>query len=422
MLKSLFLSTSRELTLFSKISREVFLFGAMVVFITLPWAKSLSSFGIGIAIGMGFVYAMVNLKELTKEDKRYIFLFFMMYGLGVMSYFYSENIDEAMAKLFLKLPLLLLPFSLPLVRKLGDKRRLFLLMTFLLVVFGNALVSTIHYFLNFEELNAMVLHAKPIPILGKIYHIQFSVFNALSIFVGIYLLDKLKKNKWKYLFAFLAGANFIMIHILAARTGIFSFYLTAGVLLLFYTIKNKSIKGFIALGIMVLSLVAAYFFSTSFRNRVYDTEKDLRTYMEGTYPNHYSNTQRIMAFKTALKVLEKNPFKGVGIGDVKDEMLVQYELDKSPLLIETRKKPHNQFLEIGLQSGIVSLVVLLLVFLFPFIKSRHILTTAFLMLFFISMQFESLLERQASLYVFSLFYVILMPLGKRETEGASTIS
>ena len=416
MLKSLFLSTSKELTLFSKISREVFLFGAMVVFLTLPWAKSLSSFGIGIAIGMGFVYSLFHFKELTKADKKYIFLFFILYALGVLSLFYSENLDEAKAKLFLKLPLLLLPFSLPLVRILGNTRKILLMATFLFVVFANATISTIHYFLNFEELNEMVLHAKPIPVLGKIYHIQFSVFNALSIFIGVYLFDYFKAKKLKYLFAFLAGANFVMLHILAARTGIFSFYLTAGILLLFYTIKNKSMKGVFIIGLMALSLVSAYFLSTSFRNRVYDTKKDLKTYIEGTYPNHYSNTQRIMAFKTALEVLEKQPIQGVGIGDVKEEMMIQYEMDESPLLLETRKKPHNQFLEIGLQSGIFSILALVFIFLLPFLGKKHILGIAFFMLFFISMQFESLLERQASLYVFILFYVLLIPSWDKKTE------
>jgi len=39
---------------------------------------------------------------------------------------------------------------------------------------------------------------------------------------------------------------------------------------------------------------------------------------------------------------------------------------------------------------------------------------AFLMLFFVSMQFESMLERQASLYVFALIYVVLVPGHKEE--------
>jgi O-antigen ligase len=414
MLKSLFLPTSKDLTLFSKIARDVFLFGALVVFVTLPWAKSLSSFGIGIAVGIGFIYSMANLKELTKEDKGYVLIFGLLYLLGVISYFYSENTGEAAAKLFLKLPLLLLPFSLPLVRILGQRRRLVLLISFLSVVFLNAFFSTIHYFLHFEELNELVLHAKPIPILGKIYHIQFSVFNALSIFIGVYLYTIFKGSKWKYLFLLLAGANFVMLHILAARTGIFSFYLTAGVLLLYFTIKHKSMKGFFVMGAMVLSLVAAYFFSTSFRNRIYDTKKDLMTYVEGTYPNHYSNTQRIMAFKTAWKVFGVNTLKGVGIGDVHIEMLKQYKADNSPLLLETRKKPHNQFLELGLQSGLLSILLLLLIFLLPLRKNKHILLVAFLMLFFVSMQFESMLERQASLYVFALIYVVLVPGHKEE--------
>ena len=137
-------------------------------------------------------------------------------------------------------------------------------------------------------------------------------------------------------------------------------------------------KGFFVMGAMVFSLVAAYFFSTSFRNRIYDTKKDLMTYVDGTYPNHYSNTQRIMAFKTAWKVLGENKLKGVGIGDVHLEMLNQYEADKSPLLLETRKKPHNQFLEIGLQSGVISIILLGLIFLLPLRRNKHVLLVAFL--------------------------------------------
>ena len=397
------------MNLFTKIAREVFLFGAIVVLLTLPWAKSLSSFGIGIALGIGFVYSLVNFKEWKKEDFGYLFLFGSLYLIGVISYFYSENKDEASAKLFLKLPLLLLPFCLPLMRLLGKTRVNIIMITFVGVIFLNAVVSTIHYFLNYELLNELALHAKPIPIIGKIYHIQFSVFNALSIFLSVHLYYVFKEKKWASIFLFLAWANFITLHILAARTGLFAFYFCVGTYALYYSIRNKSIKGFVAIGAMVISLVCAFYLSTSFRNRVHDTKKDLLTYYKGTYPNHYSNTQRIMAFKTASTILGNNLVKGVGIGDVHSAMLEQYAVDDSPLLMETRKKPHNQFLENALQSGVLAIFLLLGIFIFPlFYKKKTTITLLFLFLFFISMQFESLLERQASLYVFLLFYALLV--------------
>lgn len=386
----------------------------MVVILSLPWAKSLSSFGIGIAGGISLVYALANRKKLTASDWLVILPFLALFLLGLWSTTYSDNEKVANAKLFLKLPMLLLPFALPLVREMGEKRKNLLLMSFMFMVFVVGLGSTIHYFMHFEELNKLVLQAKPIPILGRIYHIQFSVFNALSIFIGIHFYMKYKGKKISYLFLSLALANFIMLHILAARTGLFSFYISAFLLLVYYSIKYKSIQGFASISLLFLSLIGAYLFSTSFRNRCADTKKDLTTYMQGSYPNHFSNTQRLMALETGWNLFKANWAKGVGIGDVKTEMLVQYDIENSKLLPETRKKPHNQFLESMLQSGVLAALFLLWIFVVPFCSSNKLLLGAFILLMFFSMQFESLLERQSSLYVFLFFYVLLLAKGKEE--------
>lgn len=392
----------------------------MVLILSLPWAKSLNSFGIGISAGIGFVYALVHRSKIQKVDLYFIVPFVLLYVLALASCFYSENMEVAKAKMFLKLPMLLFPFALPLVRDLESKRLYLILTAFIGMVFIVGVASSVHYFMNFDALNKLVLQAKPIPIVGRMYHIQFSVFNALSVFIGIYLYLKFKPQKFAYVFVLLAIANFITLHILAARTGLFSFYATAFILLVAYSVKHKSLLGFGSIALLFLSMFGAYHFSTSFRNRCADTKKDIHTYLEGTYPNHFSNTQRLMAMETGWNLFKENWLVGVGVGDVKAEMLKQYELEESPLLLETRKKPHNQFLESMLQSGVISLVLLLALFVLPIglANKKMGLLLAFLLLMFFSMQFESLFERQSSLYVFLVFYVLLIGKQEEAKEGA----
>lgn len=173
--------------------------------------------------------------------------------------------------------------------------------------------------------------------------------------------------------------------------------------------------GISLLSAMVITFIIAIFTVPSLNNRLRNTQKDLNHYNEGKELNHYSISMRLESLKTAWKVYKTSPILGVGVADINQEMNAQYEADKSPLMHENRKLPHNQFLQTLTSLGLAGLFSLLLIFIYPFFKPNKYLTgskfqylfLAFLVLCFFSFQVESILERQIGVTFFSLFYILL---------------
>ena len=80
---------------------------------------------------------------------------------------------------------------------------------------------------------------------------------------------------------------------------------------------------------------------------------------------------RFEAFGNGVDVFKKNPWLGVGLGDVDVTIQNQFVLNKTKLKLVNRKKPHNQFLENAIQSGIFTPIILLLILLVPLFIKRY---------------------------------------------------
>jgi O-antigen ligase len=92
-------------------------------------------------------------------------------------------------------------------------------------------------------------------------------------------------------------------------------------------------------------------------------------------------------------------------------MQLGFEKKQSYLPVTDRIQPHNQFLELALQTGIITtlLFVILLIFMFMhFRRTANYSGLAVLTALAASMFFESYLERQSGVAVFvvSLFFVL----------------
>lgn len=392
--------------------------------LALPKFTSITSSAMGVMVGSGVLFWVANSFKLSSKSAFYLCLFGGITILGIISLLYTNNYKEGSHKIFLKLPLLLIAFSIPLVKELSLKRVYILLSLFVFLIFGNGLVSIINYFANYTEINRLILQSKPVPILGKIYHIQYSVLSACSIFVGIYLyVNPVFKSKvFRFSILTFTLCNFIFLHIFSARTGLLAFYATAFTISTYYILKGRKKWAIFAIIGMLAVPVVSYFTFTSFKNRVENTKRDFEIIINDANPNYHSNAQRIEALRASWTLLLKNPL-GVGIGDVKHEMHHEYKLRNSRLEFKHEKKPHNQFLELALQSGIVTGLLLLVLLLFPFLKFRKKLTylfASFLMVYFISFNFESLLERQSGLYLFLLLFVLIERIQSNSENITST--
>ena len=128
---------------------------------------------------------------------------------------------------------------------------------------------------------------------------------------------------------------------------------------------------------------------------------------------------RFEGYKTSIFILRKNPL-GVGAGAQEAKIQEAYTLRNSVLLIENRVGPHNQFLEYGVKFGWMGILALIVYFaaLFRVLPSTTFPFWGIVAILFVSLQFESLLERQASIFFISL----LLPLSyylfvKEEING-----
>ncbi len=345
----------------------------------------------------------------------------------------SDAINSAwnigIIKMSLKLPLLMIPLCF----FCGKRLKTIFWSAWPLVILPLvwiSVASVIHYFMDMEFYNQMVLESKPIPLFTRVYHIEYSVI------VGVVVLC----YSWKLLFgtprnannsrqfpaneassdavpmndeelskdipmhtqkAILGIALFILVvsmHILGSRTGLLLLYGGFSTMALAWLFqKPKQGVKYIALFIGLFGLMA---FFPSVQNRISNTIVDLKTLVAGNEVSNQSFGQRWMAWKSAVHLIQSDPgiiFRGKGV--LLDEKLHgSYEELRINLAASHRIGVHNQFLETILQSGFISFLVFFIAWIF-WVRSRQkelfLLSLSMAIGLGLAMFFESLLERQA---------------------------
>jgi O-antigen ligase len=274
---------------------------------------------------------------------------------------------------------------------------LFLILSSMILVVD--IVAVTNYLMHKEYYNALLLQSKHIPI-PNMHHIHFGILNAWVILglAGLLYFKKLHGNK-HYVGVGMLVVIAICCHILSSRTGLMALYSGFIVSLLVLVYQQKSVKPlFLGILSIVIFMSVAYVSSTSFRSKTANS-------LEG--------------YKTSIFMLRNNPL-GVGAEAQEAKMQEAYTLRNSVLFKVNRVGSHNQFLEYGVKFGWVGILSLLFYFsaLFKILPSTTFPFWGIMTIFFVSLQFESLLERQASLFFISL----LLPLSyylfiKEEING-----
>jgi len=383
----------------------------------LPISVALTSIFIGTLCALSLINFLFKTRNL--EHKKWFLLFILYYFLTVFSIIYSNDLNTSLQKILLKSPILFIPLLYLSFRKIDIQRKLIFELIFCYMAAIIASLSVAHYYFHNADLDFMVLQNKSIPVMSHIYHIEFSIILALAIILAAYRIIFFAWNNsfFQFLYLIAGVVCFYCLHIMSVRTGLLACYCGIITLVIIYVLNQKMYRWFIYFPILLaIGLGVGYYSSNSFKNRITLTMDDLNVLSSNRDRNWHSVSMRVESFKNGANLLKKNLLLGVGIGDVDKEIMNQYEKDKSTLMIENRKKPHNQFLENMLQSGLFSGILLLAILLFPVIKKQfnNPLMISFCILCFCAMQFESILERQATVVVFSLFYAYLLGINEYE--------
>lgn len=335
-------------------------------------------------------------------------------------WFISENFQEGQRKFFLKLPFFLSPLLWLIFNRFNIYQKIIILLVFIYYVYLGGTISTFVYFRLRDYFDPLILEAKPIPILFGygIYHIQYSILNAVASLAGLYLLIKQRQLLGKPLFLFvlfLTVINIANLHILTARTGLLSFYCGIGVAGISYFFKSRNTKLLKYFPFLILTPIVAYFFSTSLQNRVTNSMEDFNTIINSENPNDKSVAMRVEAWRVSYHLIKKYPVMGVGLGDLDKELQLQYIESKTLLTEFNRKNPHNQFLESTLHTGIIGGILLLTLFIVLVVISwRSPVVLGIIIVWVSSMFFESMLERQVSIMAITFFIGFFIYLPKQK--------
>ncbi len=236
----------------------------------------------------------------------------------------------------------------------------------------------------------------------------------MSICFCIDLFLKYKGSFFRILLLIIVCINILYIHILSAKTGVVAFYLVAilGVIQLIFSTKYKKI-GVLSFFIIITLPFIMYFMFPSFKNKIGYFNYSLEQIKNDKREANISDEGRIISYRYAIDIIKKNPFLGVGIGDVYDEMDKYYQKDFQEKTAITLL-PHNQFLMSGVALGFIGILylIVMMISIFKLVKKNDFLYLSFCLIMLFTMMIEPLFETQYGTCLFLFFLLLLMKRSK----------
>lgn len=192
------------------------------------------------------------------------------------------------------------------------------------------------------------------------YHITHSFFMAILAFWTLHRVTDVKRYKvaWALLLAAVIGN---IIYIAPGRTGMITLFALA---VLFIWQRFSWQKKLIGLLVFTLFTTLAIYSSENIRTRINDGLNDIRTYQHGI--SRSSLGMRFDWWYDCLLLVREKPVFGHGTGSFTTEhnRLIQ------ETLIEPTDNPHNEYLFIAVQLGIIGLLAFLGLFVAGWLDAR----------------------------------------------------
>ncbi len=337
----------------------------------------------------------------TKEKKSNLKVILINSGIllfYVISLFYSENMTHAFNLLersvsFLLLPILFfwflwgIPFQKQDIVKIKNK----VLHSYLIGVLLFSVLMILNFFLFKDPyttfptniyVRASVLH---IPLIGQ-HSIYSSIYLAIGVIFSYYLFYISRKKIYIFpLIMFLP-----LLFMLVGKATILAL-----LCILIFVLLKQGRKKIIIPAVIVLLLLGVLIPSVRFRTA--------ELFQQNTYvqiDNNNSSSIRFFLNKSSISLLKENWLFGLGIGDVNDIVSKTFQ---EKFQGKGNYGTHNQFLGFWLGTGVFGLIAFLVFLFYNFRlawQTSDLLFLSLLILFFVNLLTENILERQTGIILF----------------------
>jgi O-antigen ligase len=368
--------------------------------------------------------------NVIRSHSKYILLlssFFLLYFWQATSIIYTSDIKMGWSNVFGRLSLIIFPLTFfnPGERIRENRFKLlqiFAISTafFALTCFGYALYRSLsfqngNWLFNPHPEDAYWLNYFYGPDLTYSIHPSYlAMYVLISVFISFesYYDISLKKHYrigWLILGVFLL----VSVYFISSRAAI----LAAIIMIPLYSV-NKIIKlkrsrlvwaSVIIIMILLLPLIRRNDrVNNLFQGNSKEQKLDFR-----------KRDERIIIWESAAEIIRRNLILGVGIGDVRTELVKQYDRIGEEKISKERLNAHNQFLEILVENGIIGFLIflaLLGLMVYLAVSDKNLLYGIFILMIFVFFMFETILYRLAGVAFFSLFSFILLKIPKIEIK------
>lgn len=323
----------------------------------------------------------------------------MVFFVFAFSFFNSENTQEWVHQVRIKLPFLLLPLAFFFIKKMTVKEHKWLHMLLATVSILSSIPVLYHYFQNQENLVRLISQGHYIP--TPIDHIHYSIILAYACGTSLLFLSKTPKLE-RIFFGIAATLLIVILHILAVRTGLVILYLSILFVVGRFVLQQKNLKTATIALVVAFSLpIIAYKTMPSLKQKIDYMLYDLEQYKAGKGKDH-SDSERLMSYSIALDLFKEEPVIGHGIGDLKALMKAKH-LEKYG---EKEKYiyPHNQFLYVLVCVGSIGFVLFFIGLAIPFWYNPNAFMGLIYIAMFTSFLVENTVQRAVSI-AFFLFFI-----------------
>lgn len=318
----------------------------------------------------------------------------LLYCIHLISGLWSNNSNLYVDAIRMKTALLGIPFCFIVWKKWTDRQLTVFSIGLLFAVLLSAIFVLINYSIHNNEILEGLLKGQPIPVPFK-DHIRYVILICFSMLLTLHQMDYSRKKQIKFSFytwLLFSILLFIYIQFLAVKTG-----MLLSILVVFGFIGHKMLErkkyilgSWIAVLFIGMLFVLLKIFPTM-QNKLSYFAWDIGQYQENKYKN-YSDGERIASIVHGYKIVLQHPILGVGEGNL-------------PIYMQSlsNKIPHNQFIVVWAQNGILGFLSFIGIFLISFfiaIKNSNWLAFTYTLAMCLANMSEAMLETQLGLTIF----------------------
>ncbi|WP_162944518.1 O-antigen ligase family protein [Flavisolibacter nicotianae] len=330
--------------------------------------------------------------------------FTLLFFLPFFSGLWSEDKNQWLDVVRLKLPLLFFPLAFAGCWQLTKRQWQWVALVFLGGVFAGCAAGLLHYAFHPDEVHAGYLRAKTLLTPLENDHVRFSWLVSVAV-IGCFFFRCFFETRWINTALLVLAVFFVLyLHILSARTGLVSLYLfgllCAGNFLLR---KEKKAMSFLLVALLVSLPLLAYFFVPTFQNRIRYFVYDFSFVKKAAYLPGANDGARVMSLKAGWQVLKDHPL-GVGAGDIMHEADKWYAVHVPQVLPTDKFYPSSEWLIHGAVAGWPGVLIFTFVMALPFFyqpKQHRLSWTAFHVTAAFSFLFDMGLEVQYGIFLYA---------------------